>query len=173
MLLHLNAFGERLHVIACMHRDCGLRNDRSRVHIGLNVMDAASGDPDACAEGLTNSIQTFERWKKGWVKVDEPSGVGSDQNWRDDSHPTSHHHRFDVGSPERRHQGVVQGFTGAVQSVIDELPGDFKTSSPFLGSAVRVVHNQQAQRCIEVSLRRRLVKSFEIAARAGRHDSNS
>ena len=39
MLLPLNPLGEGLHVIACMHRDCRLSDDRSRIHIGLDVMN--------------------------------------------------------------------------------------------------------------------------------------
>jgi len=115
-------------------------------------MDAAAGDPDSCSERLTNGIQPFERRKEGGMEVDQPAGVSVDQNRCDDSHPTRHDDCFNISRPECRHQRVIQGFTGAVLSVINELAGNLKAFSPLPGSTAWVVHNQQLQRGLEASL---------------------
>ena len=98
MLLFLNPLCERLHVIASKHRNSCLGNHGSGIHVFLNVMNTATGNPDPRSEGLTNGIQSFERWKKRGMEVDQPTWIGVDQNWRDDSHPASHHHSFDISS---------------------------------------------------------------------------
>src|SRR5918993_1367334 len=130
VLLAQHARGQCVFRVARQHRHRGLRDDRTGVELGHDVVHAAAVDAHAGFERATVGVQALEKRQKRRVDVDHPSLPTLDQPRSQHAHETRKTQDVGLMSRERRVEVALEGFAVRVGLVVDAMDGDAGVAGP-------------------------------------------
>ena len=123
MLLAQHPGSQSCSRIALQDRHHRLRQNASLVQLGSDFMHGCPSHDAAHVNGALVGIQARKSREQRRVNVDQTPCVVLCKAWRQNPHETSQHHQRGVIAVNGQLQRSVEGFTGVVQLVINDLRG--------------------------------------------------